>query len=73
MDEDDIENEEKEHFDEEGSDYYNPNFTLRKCCSKIIDRLSHLIPKKTFEILLPHLEVGIQSNDWLIKYFIYYF
>jgi transportin-1 len=53
-------------FDED-SEGYNPNFTLRKCCSKILDRLSHMYPAKLYEIIKPILENDIQSQDWLIK------
>lgn len=61
-------NQEDEDIDsDEDSEGYNPNFTLRKCCSKILDRLSHMYPAKLYEIIKPILENDMQSQDWLIK------
>ncbi len=59
------ENEEEELGEElEG---YNPNWTLRKCCSKILDQLGILFSQKLYEIVKPVLENDMQHSDWLIK------
>ena len=64
-----IDNEDEEDEKEtDGSDYYNPNFTLRKCSSKIIDALSNLFPKEVYENINQHLETGMQNQNWLVKY-----
>lgn len=60
------EEEEEEKMDE-GSDYYNPNFTLRKCASKIIDSLSNIYPKEVYDNMKLHLDSGMQNQDWLVK------
>lgn len=62
------EDEEEEEKMNEGSDYYNPNFTLRKCASKIIDSLSNHFPKEVYDNIKQHLDSGIQNQDWLVKY-----
>ena len=62
------EDDEEEEKSTEGSDYYNPNFTLRKCASKIIDSLSNIFPKEVYENIKQHLDSGIQNQDWLVKY-----
>jgi hypothetical protein len=51
----------------ESSEVYNPNWTLRKCCSKLIDKLSFKFPQLVFEIIRPHLENDMQNNNWIIK------
>jgi transportin-1 len=59
---------EEEDIDiDEDSEGYNPNFTLRKCCSKILDRLSHIYSAKLYDIIKPILENDMQSQDWLVK------
>ena len=50
-----------------GSSEYNPNMTLRKCCSRILDSISIIFPKETFYIMRPFFENEIQSTDDLIK------
>ena len=35
---------------------YNPQVTLRKCCSRVLDTLSNIFPKETFSILRIILE-----------------
>lgn len=47
---------------------YNPNWTLRKCCSKVLDQLSNIFPDKVYEILKNYLEAEMQNENWLIKY-----
>jgi len=64
--EDDDEQEEDEKMND-GSDYYNPNFTLRKCASKIMDCLSNIFPEEVYENIKQHLDSGIQNQDWLVK------
>ena len=46
---------------------YNPEFTLRKCCSRVLYNLSCIFPHDTFSILRINLENDIQSTDDLIK------
>jgi transportin-1 len=53
--------------DDENVEGYNPNWTLRKCCSKFIDRLSNIFPQHIFDIIKPILENDIQHNEWIIK------
>ena len=59
----------KEEQDLEG---YNPNWTLRKCSSKVLDQLSIMYPEQVYEILKNYLEVEMQHEDWLIKYIIFF-
>lgn len=60
-------NNEEEEKVTDGSDYYNPNFTLRKCASKMIDCLSNMFPKEVYESIRQNLDSGLQNPDWLIK------
>jgi transportin-1 len=53
--------------DDENVEGYNPNWTLRKCCSKFIDKLSNIFPQHVFEIIKPVLENDIQHPEWIIK------
>ena len=46
---------------------YNPDCTLRKCCSRMLDNLSFFFPQETFAIIRLILENDIQSTDDLIK------
>jgi transportin-1 len=46
---------------------YNPDQTLRKKCSRILDKLSHLFPQETFCAIRPLLENDIQSTEDMIK------
>lgn len=46
---------------------YNPNWTLRKCCSKVLDQLSNVFSDKVYEILKNYLENEMQNEDWVIK------
>jgi len=59
----------EDEFDENGGDSekYNPNWTLRKCCGKIIDKLSNIFPEDVIDILKPHLGSDMQHSDWKIK------
>jgi hypothetical protein len=46
---------------------YNPNWTLRKCASKLYDRISVLFPKMTIDHSKPILENDLQSQEWIKK------
>ncbi len=46
---------------------YNPNWTLRKCASKLYDRISVLFSKLSIEYSKPILENDIQSQEWIKK------
>jgi transportin-1 len=61
------EEDENEKDLEEEWEGYNPNFTLRKCCSKLMENLSNLFPHHLFEIIRPVLENEMQHSDWIIK------
>jgi hypothetical protein len=66
--EDENENEnEDEDVDIEETENYNPNWTLRKCCSKFLDQLSYIYPIQTLEIIRPHLEENMFNINWNIK------
>jgi len=56
-----------EEIDEEAAESNNPNWTLRKCCSKLLDKLSSEFPHIVFDVLRPFLETDIQHKDWIIK------
>jgi transportin-1 len=56
-----------EELDEEAAESYNPSWTLRKCCSKLLDKLSLEFPKIIFDVLRPFLETDMQHKDWIIK------
>ncbi len=56
-----------ESIDIQESNNYNPNWSLRKCCSKFIDRLSYVFPGQVLEIVKPYLEDNMQNQDWQIK------
>jgi hypothetical protein len=61
----------KEDEDDSGvneTDIYNPNWSLRKCCSKFLDKLSFIFPQQVLEVVKPHLEENLQNENWLIKY-----
>lgn len=61
------EEDEEDEVDVEEAENYNSNWTLRKCCSKFLDRLSHAFPKQVLEIIKPHLEENMQNVEWNIK------
>ncbi len=63
---DDVDDEEVN--EEINGEYYNPNWTLRKCASKLFDRISILFPKLSISYSKPILEIEIQSQDWIKKY-----
>ena len=46
---------------------YNSYWTLRKCSSKLLDKISSLYTFTTFSIIKPFLEVDLQSSDWIKK------
>jgi hypothetical protein len=46
---------------------YNSNWTLRKCCSKFLDRVSSIYPQPVLDIIKPYLEENMQNNDWNVK------
>lgn len=50
----------------EGQDN-NPNWTLRKCSAKILDRFSNLWPKWTIDNTKSFLEIELQNEDWKNK------
>jgi hypothetical protein len=52
------------------SEIYNPNWTLRKCCSKFLDKLSFLFPKQVLNTVKPYLEENMQNQVFEIKYYI---
>lgn len=60
-------NDSDDDLDDGNNQGYNPNWTLRKCVSKILDRFSNLFPKLTIEGIKCFLETDMQSQDWLIK------
>ena len=62
-----IKDEENEETEIEKGDAYNPNWSLRKCCSKFLDKLSYIYPSLILEILKPYLEENMQNKDWEIK------
>lgn len=46
---------------------YNPESTLRKTCSRILDNCSCQFPTETFQNICPFLESDIQSDEDVIK------
>ncbi len=48
---------------------YNPYWTLRKCSSKLLDKISCIYSKLTLNIIKPFLENDLQCEDWIKKYF----
>jgi transportin-1 len=46
---------------------YNTNWTLRKCCSKLLDKLSSIYPDEVYAYIKPYLETDMQNTDWLVK------
>lgn len=46
---------------------YNPNWTLRKCASKLYDRISVLFPKLTIDYSKSILENDLQCQEWIKK------
>lgn len=46
---------------------YNDHWTLRKCSSKLLDKISCKYPKLTLFILKPFLENDLQCDDWIKK------
>jgi len=53
--------------DNVGKQFYNPNWTLRKCACKLYDRISVLFPKLTFDYSINLFETDLHSLDWIIK------
>lgn len=47
---------------------YNNFWTLRKCSSKLLDKISCKYPKSTLFIIKPFLENDLQCEDWIKKY-----
>jgi hypothetical protein len=56
-------NDEEEEKEEENLECYNPNWTLRKCCSKTLDILSNIYPKQVFLHLRNYLESEMQDTN----------
>ena len=46
---------------------YNPNWTLRKCSAKILDRFSVLWAKWTIDNSKSFLELELNNEDWINK------
>lgn len=46
---------------------YNPNWTLRKCCSKLLDKLSRIFHDIITDTVKPFLEADMQDPDWVVK------
>ena len=44
---------------------YNPYWTLRKCSSKLLEKISSRYPIRSFTILKPFLENDLQCSDWI--------
>ena len=53
--------------DEQLTETYTPNTTLRKLCAKAIDKLSNIFPEEVFRVLKEHLEKDLKNNDWIIR------
>lgn len=66
-DSDDSQENDKENLNTEDLEGYNPNWTLRKCCSRVLDNLSNIYPEQVYEILRTYLENDMQHDDWLVK------
>ena len=56
-----------EDSEEDENAIYNPNWSLRKCCSKFLDKISYVFPKQVLEIVKPYLEENMQNQDFQIK------
>lgn len=46
---------------------YNSYWTLRKCSSKLLDKISCLYSITTYSIIKTFLEIDLQSSDWIKK------
>jgi len=46
---------------------YNNYWTLRKCSSKLLDKISDKYPKLTLSVLKSIMENDLQSEDWIKK------
>jgi len=46
---------------------YNPNWTLRKCSSKLFDCMSVLYPEIIIQQVKPIFEIDLQSQLWYVK------
>lgn len=57
----------EEEIEEKKGQSYNPNWTLRKCASKLYDRISVLFPKLSIDYSKPILENDLQSQEWIKK------
>lgn len=53
--------------DDENELEYNPEPTLRKSCSRILDNCSCQFPVETFQNIRPFLESDIQSDEDVVK------
>jgi hypothetical protein len=60
-------NDDEESQSESNLEGYNPNWTLRKCCSKTLDILSTIYPEQVFSHLKNYLESEMQDTSWLVK------
>lgn len=50
---------------------YKENMTLRKCCARILDKLSTVFPQAVYDVLKVILEVDLKNTDWIIKYLLF--
>jgi len=62
------ENDEDDDTTADDNEGYNVNWTLRKCGSKLLDKLSYAYKDSLINILRKGLEEGMQSKNWKIKY-----
>lgn len=60
-------NEDDEDDEEVDIRGYNPSWTLRKCCSTLLDKLSNVYHKTIFEVTKPIFEHDMQDKDWIVK------
>lgn len=61
------ENDNDNYDGDEDDKNYNPNWTLRKCSAKILDRFSNWWPKWTIDNTKSFLEIELQNEDWINK------
>jgi transportin-1 len=46
---------------------YNPNWTLRQCCAKFLDKISALFPEPVLDVIKPYLQDNMQNSEWNVK------
>lgn len=67
LDKEEEETDIEDEIEDKKGQSYNPNWTLRKCASKLYDRISVLFPKLCSDYSKPILEVELQSQEWIVK------